>query len=145
MTGTFNKIGTKIAAGSTDGNVYIFAITPSFNTPESTPAPPTPSIPADGPSNVPLPSAPSSFPIPTLLARLPAHSVDLADKRRRKKEIGIKEVKFSRYGDKVLTGCMDGTAIVHWFETVDEKGEWKSRRCESPPLVNFGCWSLKRN
>ncbi|KAJ3050048.1 Bromodomain and WD repeat-containing protein 3, partial [Rhizophlyctis rosea] len=128
ITGTFNKIGTKIATGSTDGNVYIFAITPSLNIAELTPTAPAPTPLPDSSSAESLTSTPSSFPIPTLLARLPAHSVDLADKRRRKKEIGIKEVKFSRCGDKVLTGCGDGTAMVHWFETVDGLGEWKSRR-----------------
>ncbi|KAJ3033337.1 hypothetical protein HDV00_006493 [Rhizophlyctis rosea] len=140
ITGTFNKTGTKFAVGSTDGNVYIFAVTPTHPalgfTQLATPKPPTISaslgeaFSEEQTLPMPIPTLHDTFPTPTLLARLPGYALDPNDKKKKKKDMGVKEVKFSRCGDRVLTGCVDGTAMVHWFERekIDGKGDWRSKR-----------------
>ncbi|KAJ3279052.1 Bromodomain and WD repeat-containing protein 3 [Borealophlyctis nickersoniae] len=123
ITGAFNRTGTKFAIGGSDGFVYVFSILP---------VPPAPIIPPGSSFHrIDVPEAEDNH-RPKLLARIEASSFDPNDKKRKKSDISVKEIRFSHRGDRFCSGCFDGTTIVHRFDVTSKTWSQLKLSLEEP-------------
>ncbi|KND04571.1 uncharacterized protein SPPG_00293 [Spizellomyces punctatus DAOM BR117] len=102
----FNRTGTRFVVGGTDGLIYLYKIIPKSW------APIDPfqqqALAEDGDERFTC----------TLLSRLEASSLDYQDKPKKQTNICVKELKFSHSGDRFISGCADGTAMIWQPDTV---------------------------